>query len=102
LVEPRAQSSSAANGSGGRDPLAWIQERWVLIAGLVLFLLVVWLASGGESQHENGRYVLVKDNVPCETVTAGESDARWCYLLLDTKAGRLEERVRKLRRPGRH
>jgi hypothetical protein len=83
--------------------LAWIQERWVLVVGLVLFLLVVWLASGSEERDDNGRYVLVKDNVPCETVSSeGESDGRWCYLVLDTKTGRLEERVRRLRRVGRH
>jgi hypothetical protein len=80
-----------------RDPLAWIQERWVLLAGLALFLLVVWFGSS-EPRRENGRYVLVKDDVPCQSIEDREGDGRrWCYLLLDTQSGDLEERLRKFR-----
>jgi hypothetical protein len=76
--------------------LAWIQERWVLLAGLALFLLVVWFASA-EPRRNNGRYVLVKDDVPCEARKDDEEARRWCYLVLDTESGVIEERARKVR-----
>jgi hypothetical protein len=82
--------------SGASDALAWIQERWVLIAGLALFLLVLWLASA-EPRARAGRYLLVKDDVPCTVSDEGDG-RRWCYVVLDTQTGELEERVRKLRR----
>ena len=76
------------------DPVAWIREHWGLIGAIVLVLLVLWLASG-DSHRESGRYVLVKDDVPCQS--AGDANGRrWCYVLLDTRTGKLEERVRKL------
>ena len=77
----------------GDDPLAWIREHWGFVAALAAVLLVLWIASG-EPAHENGRYVLVKDDVPCQTPDA--DGRRWCYLVLDTRTGKLEERVRKL------
>jgi hypothetical protein len=81
---------------GAGEMLAWLQERWVLLAGAALLLLMVWLASG-EADGENGRYVLVKDDVPCQSVR--DDDGRsWCYLVLDTRTGDLEERARKLRK----
>jgi hypothetical protein len=76
------------------DPVAWIREHWALVAAVVGVLFVLWIASG-EPHRENGRYVLVKDDVPCES--SGEPTARrWCYVVLDTRSGQLEERVRKL------
>ena len=79
--------------------IEWVQERWALLAGLAVLLLVVWLA-WREPQSETGRYVLVKDNVPCQANDEGEA-RRWCYLVLDTQTGSLEERVRKTRPHGR-
>lgn len=104
MAEPRTQGALSPEPGGlapaARDPLSWVQERWVVLAGLALFLLVVWLASG-KSRPENGRYTLVKDDVPCQSLTGGEGDERrWCYLVLDTRTGQLEERTRKLERRG--
>lgn len=76
------------------DPLAWIREHWTLVGGIVLVLLLLWAASG-ERRRENGRYVLVKDDVPCQS-TVETSARRWCYVVLDTRTGKLEERVRRL------
>ena len=77
------------------DPRAWLRDPWVLIAGLAALLFVVWLSSGRTST-QNGRYVLVRDDIPCQSAVEGE-DRRWCYLVLDTRSGKMEERVRKLR-----
>ena len=76
------------------DTLAWIREHWALVGGIVFVLVVLWVTSG-ESHREAGRYVLVKDDVPCQSV-AEASNRRWCYVVLDTRTGKLEERVRKL------
>ena len=79
--------------SGERDPVAWVREHWALVGGIVLVLLVLWAASG-DRRHENGRYVLVKDDVPCQS--SQPSGRRWCYVVLDTRTGKLEERVRRI------
>jgi len=73
---------------------AWIREHWALVTAVVAVLLVLWLASG-DPHRENGRYTLVKDDVPCES-SSESTTRRWCYLVLDTRTGQLEERVRKL------
>lgn len=75
------------------DPIAWIREHWALIAAVIGVLFVLWFASG-EPHRENGRYVLVKDDVPCES-NAEPGGRRWCYVVLDTRTGQLEQRVRK-------
>ena len=79
--------------------MAWIREHWALVAAVVGVLFVLWVASG-EPHRENGRYMLVKDDVPCES-GAEASGRRWCYVVLDTRTGRLEERARKLDGTGR-
>jgi hypothetical protein len=79
---------------GERDVLSWLRERWVLVAGLVLLLL--WLSSGRRAP-ENGRYVLVRDDVPCQSAVEGD-ERRWCYIVLDTRTGKMEERARKIGR----
>ena len=76
------------------DLLAWIREHWALVGGVVFVLLVLWVTSG-ESHREAGRYTLVKDDVPCQSA-AEANNRRWCYVVLDTRTGKLEERVRKL------
>lgn len=79
------------------DAIEWMREHWTLLAGVAFLLILVWWLAGGEPRNDIGRYVLVKDDVPCQS--AGEGDARrWCYLVLDTRSGRLEERLRKLKR----
>jgi hypothetical protein len=83
-----------AKSTAGIDPLAWIRDHWTLVGGLVLVLLVLWVASR-ESRRDTGRYVLVKDDVPCQSATES-TGRRWCYIVLDTRTGKLEERVRKL------
>jgi hypothetical protein len=78
------------------DALAWVREHWVAVA-IAALVLIAWLASG-DDRNDNGRYLLVKDNVPCEILRDKEDDGRrWCYVLLDTESGKLEERLRKLR-----
>jgi hypothetical protein len=77
----------------GADPVGWMREHWALVAAVAFVLFVTWLASG-EPRHESGRYVLVKDDVPCQTPDA--EARRWCYVVLDTRTGKLEERVRRL------
>jgi len=95
-TRPGDPSRSASDGElGVADVVTWAQERWVLLAGLALFLLVVWLASG--EPRRNGRYVLVKDDVPCESRKDDDEGRRWCYLVLDTQSGVIEERARKVR-----
>lgn len=88
-------SRGVARDINSNDVVAWAQERWVLIAGLALFLLVLWLASA--EPRKNGRYVLVKDDVPCEGRKDDDDGRRWCYLVLDTQTGTLEERARRVR-----
>jgi hypothetical protein len=91
LPETQPTSYGAAPG----DLFDWAREHRALLAGLaVVILLVLWLASG-ETRRETGRFVLVKDDVPCQAAGEGEG-RRWCYLLLDTATGKLQERVRKL------
>jgi hypothetical protein len=85
--------------SNAIELLAWLREHWALVTGLVFMLLLVWWLASGEPRSESGRYVLVKDDVPCQSLA--DADARrWCYVLLDTHTGKLEERVRKLRARG--
>jgi len=50
----------------------------------------------GKDPEENGRYVLVKDDNPCETQREDEAGRHWCYLVLDIRSGKLEERARKV------
>jgi hypothetical protein len=50
----------------------------------------------GKHPEENGRYVLVKDDIPCETQREDEAGRRWCYLVLDIRSEKLEERARKV------
>ena len=83
---------------GERDLLSWLGERWMVVAGLAI-LLLLWLSSG-RRPPENGRYVLVRDEVPCESAVEGD-ERRWCYLVLDTRSGKIEERVRKIGKRGR-
>lgn len=91
----------SARTNGGldeaRDALAWVREHWVAVA-LAAALVVGWLATG-ETRREIGRFALVKDNVPCEILRGQDDDGtrRWCYVLLDTESGKLEERLRKLK-----
>ena len=76
------------------DPAAWVREHWIGLAVAVFLLLFVWWLRSGERLVENGRYVLVKDDVPCQSASEAEA-RRWCYVVLDTRTGRLEERVRR-------
>jgi hypothetical protein len=76
------------------DVVAWGQEHWRAIAAVLFVLFLMWRFSG-KRPEENGRYVLVKDDVPCQMQREDE-ERRWCYLVLDTRSGRLEERVRKV------
>jgi len=103
LPEARQHGVATAKGSGlvsdALDLLAWLREHWALVTGLVFLLLVVWWLASGEPRSESGRYVLVKDDVPCQSVADADT-RRWCYVLLDTRTGKLEERVRKLRARG--
>jgi hypothetical protein len=75
--------------------MAWARLRWRWLLALALALFVAWRVSG-DRPKENGRYVLVKDDVPCQAQRADEDGRRWCYVVLDTRSGRLEERVRKV------
>jgi hypothetical protein len=76
--------------------LAWAQQRWrwLLVVALVLFLMM-WRFSG-KRPEQVGRYVLVKDDIPCQMQREDDDGRRWCYLVLDTRSGKLEERVRKV------
>ena len=79
----------------GSDALAWMQARWRWIVVVVLVFFVAWRFSG-KRPEEIGRFTLVKDDVPCQ-IHRDEDDARrWCYIVLDTRTGKLEERVRKV------
>jgi len=77
------------------DIVAWVRERWRWIVAILVVLFVTWRFSG-KRPDENGRYVMVKDDVPCQAQREDEAGRRWCYLVLDTRSGRLEERVRKI------
>jgi len=83
------------HGSFPADVVTWGQERWRWIAALIFVLFVMWRFSG-KPPEENGRYVLVKDDILCQTQREDEAGRRWCYLVLDTRSGKLEERVRKV------
>ena len=75
------------------DALAFVQQRWRWILAVLLVLFLMWRFSG-KRPEENGRYVLVKDDVPCQS--SEPSGRRWCYVVLDTRTGKLEERVRRI------
>ena len=77
------------------DVIAWAQQRWRWILAVVVVLFVMWRVSG-KRPDEVGRYVLVKDDIPCQFQREDEDGRRWCYLVLDTRSGKLEERVRKV------
>ncbi len=77
---------------GERDLVSWLGERWVVVAALAV-LLLLWLSSGRRAP-ENGRYVLVREEVACASAVEGD-ERPWCYLVLDTRTGKMEERVRK-------
>src|SRR5436853_785132 len=77
------------------DVLAWGQQRWRWLLVLLLVLFAMWRFSGKRPERA-GRYVLVKDDVPCQVQREDEDGRRWCYLVLDTRSGKLEERVRKV------
>ncbi len=78
-----------------QELIAWGQQRWRWILAAVLVVFLMWRFSG-KPPEENGRYVLVKDDVPCQTQREDDEGRRWCYVVLDTRSGRLEERVRKV------
>jgi len=82
-------------GDTGTDLVAWAREHWRAIAALLFVAFLFWRFSG-KRPEENGRYVLVKDDVPCQAHRESDDGRRWCYLVLDTRSGRLEERVRKI------
>ena len=82
------------------DALAFVQQRWRWILAVLLVLFLMWRFSG-KRPEENGRYVLVKDDVPCQVQRDDDDGRRWCYVVLDTRSGRLEERVRKAGSPKR-
>jgi hypothetical protein len=90
LPEPHETRSDVAS-----DLIAWAQKHWRILAAVFLALFLMWRFSG-KRPDENGRYVLVKDDVPCEAQRDDDEGRRWCYLVLDTRSGRLEERVRKV------
>ena len=83
------------HGSFPADVAAWGQERWRWIVAILFVLFVMWRFSG-KHPEQNGRYVLVKDDIPCQMQREDDAARRWCYLVLDTRSGRLEERVRKV------
>jgi hypothetical protein len=98
LPDPDTPSAARASAPAPdtQDALAWVREHWIAVA-IAALVLIAWLASG-DDHNDNGRYVLVKDNVPCEVLRDKDDDGRrWCYVLLDTESGKLEERLRKLR-----
>jgi hypothetical protein len=91
LAEPRSNSGTFPTA----DVLAWAQQRWLWLVVVALVLGVLWRFSD-ERPEEVGRYVLVKDDIPCEMQREDDDGRGWCYLVLDTRSGRLEERVRKV------
>ncbi|MCC6849353.1 MAG: hypothetical protein IT294_12705 [Deltaproteobacteria bacterium] len=82
------------------DALAWVQQRWRWILVVLLVLFLTWRFPGSRPD-ENGRYVLVKDDVPCQIQPDDEDGRRWCYVVLDTRSGKLEERLRAMETPKR-
>ena len=78
------------------DVFDWLRDHWRWIAAVFLVLFVWWRFFSAKQHDPNGRYVLVKDDVPCEAQREDDNGRRWCYLVLDTRSGRLEERVRKV------
>lgn len=85
---------------GADDVLTWVQHRWRWILVLLLVLFLTWRVSG-ERPKENGRYLLVKDDIPCQVQPENDEGRRWCYIVLDTRSGKLEERVRRMEAPKR-
>ena len=77
------------------DVVGWGREHWRAVAAVLLVLFLMWRFSG-KRPEESGRYVLVKDDIPCQMQREDEASRRWCYLVLDTRSGKLEERVRKV------
>ena len=92
--------SDAAGSFAAKDVVAWGQQRWRWILVLALVLFLSWRFSG-KSVEEYGRYVLVKDDIPCQVQPDDEDGRRWCYIVIDTRSGRLEERVRTMETPKR-
>lgn len=78
------------------DFVTWVQQRWRWLLAIALALFVMWRMSSGKRPEEVGRYVLVKDDVPCQFQREDDVSRKWCYLVLDTRSGKLEERVRKV------
>ena len=91
MAEPRVHAEVT-----GADVLAWTRERWRWIAALLLVVLCFWRFSGSSRPEPTGRYVLVKDDVPCQAQRDEDEARRWCYVVLDTRSGKLEERVRRV------
>jgi hypothetical protein len=90
---PDARSNDGSFPSA--DLLAWGQQRWRWLLVVLVVLFGLWRFSGKQPDPV-GRFVLVKDDVPCQMQREDEDGRRWCYLVLDTRSGRLEERVRKV------
>lgn len=87
-----------ADGDGSfptASVMAWAQLRWRWLLVVALVLFGIWRFSG-KRPEDVGRYVLVKDDIPCQAQRADDDGRKWCYVVLDTKSGRLEERVRKV------
>lgn len=80
------------------DVRTWAQQYWRWLLVLVLALFALWRFSG-KRPGENGRYVLVKDDIPCQVQPEDEDGRRWCYVVLDTRSGKLEERLRTMKSP---
>ncbi len=97
---PSLPDADFAGPIATHDLLAWAQQRWRWLLVLVLVLFAAWRCSD-ERPKENGRYVLVKDDVPCQIQPEDEDGRRWCYVVLDTRSGKLEERVRTLEKSKR-
>lgn len=90
---PDAGSEGAA---AANDVLIWAKQRWRWILVLSLLLLLMWRFAGGKQPEPSGRYVLVKDDVPCQVQSGDQDGRRWCYIVLDTRSGKLEERLRTM------
>ena len=90
MAEPQVRADMT-----GADVLTWARERWRWIAALLLIVFLFWRFSGSPPEPP-GRYVLVKDDVPCQAQRSEDETRRWCYVVLDTRSGKLEERVRRV------